>query len=108
MSMKDEWEFTQHPPFLPEDVSKLQSVQKPLFDKHYKTETLEVWDIIPILGLSWLSGNVLKYLARHRHKDGEKDLLKALDYLLKEVKTQYGTGREVVDRYVEKHYGVQE
>ena len=36
-------------------------------------------------GYTWTQSNIIKYVARHTHKDGIKDLYKALDYLKCEI-----------------------
>ena len=38
-------------------------------------------EIIQALGLSWDEGNALKYLLRHRTKNGRQDLEKAIHYI---------------------------
>ena len=49
---------------------------------HYTTRDLEVWDAIVGLGCGYLDGNVVKYLARFRHKgDPLGDLHKARAYI---------------------------
>jgi len=40
-------------------------------------------DYIRQNGLGWEAGNVIKYVTRYRHKGGQADLRKALDYLHK-------------------------
>ena len=72
-------------------------------DTHYKQADLEVWDVVGPLGLSWWGGNVLKYLARHQHKKGKDDLLKALDYLLKELSEVYDVTPTEVQNLVNRH-----
>ena len=40
-------------------------------------------------GLDFFEGNVVKYVSRHRRKDGKKDLLKARDYIDKLIELEY-------------------
>lgn len=48
---------------------------------HYRSE-YQHWDFVRLcLGGRYLEGNVTKYVARHKRKDGIKDLHKALHYL---------------------------
>lgn len=48
---------------------------------HYKKHAIQPWDAIIDWGLGFLDGNVVKYIARWRNKDGVKDLKKARHYL---------------------------
>lgn len=52
---------------------------------HYKTQQgPQHWDYaILVLGNRYLEGNITKYVARHRKKNGLQDLKKALHYLSK-------------------------
>lgn len=57
--------------------------------KHYKTNSIDVIDICKILSLNFNRGNILKYISRAGKKENEselKDLLKAKDYLEREIK----------------------
>ena len=49
--------------------------------KHYTQGDMEVITAIEGLGLDYHQGNVLKYIARYRHKNGMEDLLKAKWYV---------------------------
>ena len=49
--------------------------------KHYTQGDMEVITAIEGLGLDYHQGNVLKYIARYRHKNGMEDLLKAKWYI---------------------------
>ena len=53
---------------------------------HYRSKAIQPWTAME----AWMSrdefegylrGNIIKYLARYRDKDGERDLLKAKHYL---------------------------
>jgi hypothetical protein len=48
---------------------------------HYRQGTIEVIEAIEGLALGYREGNVLKYLARYRYKNGVEDLRKAAWYL---------------------------
>ena len=48
---------------------------------HYRQGAIEPWDFILSQGLGFLAGNIVKYIARYRHKNGLEDLLKARTYL---------------------------
>jgi len=49
--------------------------------EHYKSKDIQPWDAIHEWGLGFFSGNVVKYVARHREKNGVEDLKKARHYL---------------------------
>ena len=54
---------------------------------HY-TKGIECWDYIVSHNLSYLEGNVVKYITRYKHKNGTEDLLKARAYLNKLIAEQ--------------------
>lgn len=47
---------------------------------HYTQGKIEVVDAINLLGLDYNEGNVLKYIARHKFKNGREDIEKAIKY----------------------------
>lgn len=49
--------------------------------KHYNFGSIEVIDAIEDWDLGFHAGNVVKYVARYRHKNGLEDLRKARWYL---------------------------
>jgi hypothetical protein len=49
--------------------------------KHYTQGRMEVISAIEGLGLDYHQGNVLKYVARYKYKNGMEDLLKAKWYI---------------------------
>lgn len=56
---------------------------------YYCAREYECIDIIEAYGLNFSRGNALKYILRAGHKDGVDeldDLLKAVDYLKREIK----------------------
>ena len=66
---------------------------KQIAGEHYKQfKNFEPWDVIEAWGLGYLDGNALKYISRWRHKDGVRDLQKAVHYLeklIEQKKEQY-------------------
>jgi hypothetical protein len=48
---------------------------------HYNAGSIEVIDAIEVWGCGFCDGNVVKYVARFRHKGGLEDLRKAQWYL---------------------------
>ena len=49
--------------------------------KHYKGMKIQPAEFINENHLEFAEGNVIKYVCRHKKKDGEKDLLKAKHYI---------------------------
>ncbi len=59
-------------------MSKPDNVNHP---SHYNHGSIEVIDAIEDWKLGFHDGNVVKYVARHKHKNGIEDLKKARWYL---------------------------
>ena len=57
---------------------------------HYKTQAIQPWDFIASNGIGFLAGNVVKYVARYKAKNGMEDLKKARHYLDKLIETEGG------------------
>mgnify|MGYP005606205587 FL=1 len=55
---------------------------------HYKTQVIQPWDFIASNGIGFLAGNVVKYVARYKAKNGMEDLKKARHYLDKLIETE--------------------
>ena len=56
--------------------------------KHYNRHAIQPIDFIMKNKLSYCVGNVIKYVVRHKYKNGLEDLLKArqyIDFLIKEL-----------------------
>lgn len=63
------------------DLAKSSDTDSVNHPKHYTTGSMEVIDAIEGLGLGFHAGNVVKYVARYKHKGGVEDLKKARWYL---------------------------
>ena len=58
---------------------KYDPIEKP---QHYNQPgAVEPIDFIVSNSLDFLEGNVVKYIARYKHKNGLQDLLKAQEYM---------------------------
>ena len=55
---------------------------------HYNAGKIEVIEAIEDWGLGFCDGNVVKYVARFRHKNGLEDLRKAAWYLNRLIEQQ--------------------
>jgi len=61
---------------------------------YYKKGNIEVTDFILDQSMSFLEGNIVKYLVRHKEKSGIDDLRKARWYLNKLIEEQLKHGEE--------------
>lgn len=61
---------------------------------HYKGMTIQPIDYIIQNDLDYLQGNVIKYVTRHKHKNGAEDIRKAIHYLNFILEMQYGEKNE--------------
>jgi hypothetical protein len=48
-----------------------------------------IGDFIHSAGLDFFEGNIIKYVCRHRKKNGRQDLMKARDYIDKLLQLNY-------------------
>ena len=62
-------------------LTRPKSVDTIVDPPHYACKSPEPIDVISAWGLDYLEGNVLKYLARWRDKNGVEDLRKAEQYI---------------------------
>jgi len=56
---------------------------------HYQMP-IEPVDYIYENGLGYMEGNVVKYITRHQSKNGEEDVIKAIDYCNMILEKKYG------------------
>ena len=57
---------------------------------HYRGKAFQPIEYITANGMDFMEGNVIKYITRHRDKNGEEDVLKALHYCKLILKHTYG------------------
>jgi hypothetical protein len=57
---------------------------------HYKDMAIQPVQFVHANGLDYLTGNVIKYVCRHKTKNGVQDLLKARHYLDLLLELEYG------------------
>lgn len=57
---------------------------------HYEQMKIQPTEYIHANGLDFFEGNVVKYITRHRFKNGAEDVKKAIDYCLMILKNDYG------------------
>jgi len=69
-------------------VESKTASEKQVGGTHYKGD-LQPIDVIDAWGLDFYEGSALKYLARHRKKNGAEDIKKAIHYLELLLERQY-------------------
>lgn len=57
---------------------------------HYKDMPIQPIDFILKNKLGFCEGNIIKYVCRHRTKNGKEDLLKAKQYIDFLIEAEYG------------------
>lgn len=57
---------------------------------HYKSMPIQPVEFIHRNGIDFLSGNVIKYAARHKSKNGASDIRKAIHYCQLILELEYG------------------
>ena len=63
---------------------------KQIGGSHYKAP-IECWDFILANELGYLEGTAIKYIVRHKKKNGVEDLQKAIHFLEKLIEHSSGT-----------------
>ena len=56
---------------------------------HYAEMAIQPTEYIQKNKLGWCEGNVVKYVSRHRKKNGKQDILKAIHYLQLLLEMEY-------------------
>lgn len=57
---------------------------------HYKEYTIQPTEFIHKNNIPFIEGNVIKYVCRHRSKNGREDIEKAIHYLKLLLEFEYG------------------
>jgi len=63
---------------------------------HYKVHKFQPVEFIHVNNIPYIEGCVIKYITRHREKNGAEDLKKAIHYLQILIKLEYETAKEVL------------
>jgi hypothetical protein len=69
---------------------KKQLKNKQIGGKHYKSLSIEPMEYIYRNDIPFIEGNIIKYISRHRFKNGKEDLLKAKHYINILLEYEYG------------------
>lgn len=71
--------------------------EKKEFNAHYKKCGIEPVEYIHANGLDFNEGNIVKYISRHRNKNGAEDIKKIKDYCDIILELDYGITRTIED-----------
>lgn len=69
--------------------------------EHYMNKKIQPWDFIAANDLGYLEGCVVKYVSRHKEKNGVEDLEKARHYLQKLIEIHSPVAEAVEPAHVE-------
>ena len=73
------------------NLKKLATRNKQIGGNHYKNLSIQPVDYIVENNLTYLEGNIIKYITRHRRKgDGKKDIEKVIHYAEMILEMEYG------------------
>jgi hypothetical protein len=72
-----------------EFVDKEAAVDKQIGGDHYKSLPLQPIEFIMKNKLDYCTGNAIKYLCRHKQKNGKQDLEKAIHYIQMLIEDEY-------------------
>jgi hypothetical protein len=59
---------------------------------HYADRAIQPIDFIAANGLDFMEGNIIKYITRHKERNGKEDILKAIHYCRLLLKYRYDDG----------------
>lgn len=70
-------------------VAVCESPKEQVGGDHYRRMKIQPIDFITTNGLGFCEGNVVKYIARYKFKNGKEDLLKARHYIDLLIESEY-------------------
>lgn len=76
----------------PETLSSRNPLEVQVAGDHYKKLKIQPVEYIYANGIGYLEGNIIKYVTRHRDKNGADDLRKAIHYCELLLEMEYGNG----------------
>jgi hypothetical protein len=65
--------------------------RKQIGGTHYEKCAIQPKDYIRANNLDFFEGNVVKYISRHKDKEGARDIMKVIDYAIMILEDVYGT-----------------
>lgn len=72
------------------EVKEVTPKDKQVGGNHYQSLAIQPIDYILENKLSYCEGNVIKYVTRHKNKNGAEDIRKAIQYLQFILANDYG------------------
>ena len=72
------------------EIKDESALAKQVSGDHYKNMVIQPVEFIVHNEIGFLEGNVIKYVARHKHKNGADDIRKAMHYCELILSLQYG------------------
>jgi hypothetical protein len=66
------------------------ALQKQVGGAHYAEMAIQAIEFITANDLSFLEGNIIKYVCRHQNKNGAEDIKKAIHYCELLLQMEYG------------------
>lgn len=72
-----------------ESLEKNNPLQSQVGGSHYKDLKIQPIEFIHANNIPFCEANAIKYLCRHRNKNGKQDLLKARHYIDLLIKLEY-------------------
>jgi hypothetical protein len=75
-------------------MEDIVALDKQVGGNHYKGMKIQPVEFIYANDIPYLEGNVIKYVCRHRNKNGVDDLLKAQHYIDLLIALEYKKGKK--------------
>lgn len=69
----------------------MNSLKTQVGGSHYKDFAIQPAEFLHRNRIPWIDANIIKYVLRHRNKNGKQDLLKARHYLDMLIEMEYGS-----------------
>ena len=76
----------------------MNSLKTQVGGSHYSTMKIQPVEFIIANNLPYLEGSILKYICRHRAKNGRQDLEKAAHYLQMLIEAEYPAPDPMVEK----------
>ena len=71
----------------------MSALNKQVDGTHYKDMPIQPVEYIHANAMGYLAGNVVKYISRHKAKNGAADVRKAIHYCELILQLEYGDGK---------------
>ena len=68
----------------------MKSLETQVNGDHYQKKSIQPIEYIIANDLSFIEGNIVKYITRHSEKNGEADAQKVLHYVFMLLENEYG------------------